>query len=66
MAGICDFNEVRVSIPKAKIRKQIAGSSFLSDEDAKFFKEKSAEIEAALNKLAHARSIVEKIRLRER
>jgi len=63
--SLCQFSEVRVSIPRDKIVRCYDKKYYLSDEETVFFREKRKEIEEALNRLNHAANIVDRILLKE-
>lgn len=61
---ICGFSSIKVSIPKRRIRKHFWERRQLSFKEMRYFKQKSAEIEDAVQKLLHVKSLVDKIQNR--
>ena len=64
MPTVCEFDEVKVSIPKKKIQKHYDGHRHLSKKDSQYFSRKLVKIEEGINKLQHVYSVVEQIKLR--
>jgi hypothetical protein len=62
--SICDFSDVRVSIPRRMIRKHYNKHVFLSRQESAYFRGKRDKIIEGINQLNHTLSIVETILLR--
>ena len=63
--NILDGKTVYVRLPKKKIRKLFHGHDFLSARQAREMRRCRDQIETALLKLNHAKSVVDKILLRQ-
>lgn len=64
MYEVLSFRQVRVTIPSSKLRKMYYSYDLLPEEKVMFLRAILTRIDQAQNKLAHARSVVEKIALR--
>ena len=64
MTRILIFSEVRVFLPRIKIIKLSDKVGYIPDENVPALRAKLVEIEAAINKLNHAKSVLERILLR--
>ena len=64
MAEIVTFTEIRVWIPQRLLRKLFKTSGYLKAKEYAKLLRKMTEIEHALGKLEHAKSVVEKLLLR--
>jgi len=64
MAELLCFRVVKVTLPQSKLRKLIK-KIIIRKKDRRIALEKIKEIDEAMNKLSHAKSIVEKILLKE-
>ena len=58
------YTEIRVNLPRIRIIKLSATCSYLDDHDVEEMKQKLVEVDVAINRLLHAKSILERILLR--
>jgi hypothetical protein len=61
---ICSFNKIELNIPRLKLLKLLFKRSYLDFEETVFLKGLYWKTEAAENKIAHIKSIVEKALLK--
>ncbi len=61
---ICQFNIIKVNIPQGILRKLFYSHRYLTSAERRKISRKLAEIEGAIYKLQHCKSIVERIALK--
>lgn len=61
---LCDFSEVKLSVPRSKLLRLLLKKSYLSHEEYIFLKALLWKTEAANNKILHVESIIRKALLK--
>jgi len=61
---LCDFKEVKLSVPRVKLIKLLWKKSFLQYDEIIFLKTQLWKAEAAENKILHIKSIIERTLLK--
>jgi len=61
---LCDFNQVKLSVPRHKVIKLLFKKSYLDFDELIFLKGLFWKVEAAENKILHLKSLVEKALLK--
>jgi hypothetical protein len=63
---LCDFNAVNTHIPRVRLLKLAWQKNFIQADDAIFLKALRWRVEAAINKLLHVLSLIDKALLKVR
>jgi hypothetical protein len=61
---LCEFSKVEIRIPRLKLIKLVWEKHFNQSDDTVFLMVLEARVEAAQNKLAHVRSLIDKALLK--